>query len=82
MRVMENNDRAYLYRVQHGNPQRAEASWLTGPQRRRLKHKGSSPKTHSHNGLLMVQQDGTVRRQSCSRCSSAPRPRPAVGGTR
>lgn len=87
---MENNDRVYVYAARHGSVTGGHTdevalmksdSWLTPAQRRRVSHKGNSPKTHSHNGLVVVDGDD-VRRQPCPRCSPAPRPRQAVGGTR
>ena len=38
--------------------------YLTGPQRRRWKHKQNSPKTHSHTPV-----------QRCEQCKPAPKPR-------
>jgi hypothetical protein len=55
---------------------------LTPPQRRRMKHKKNSPKTHSHDGLVMVDADGKVRRQACTRCNPRGRQPRAVGGVR
>lgn len=69
--------REFKYEAQNGTPR------LTPKQGRRVRHKYGSRKTHSHEDLLMlVSEDGSVRRQRCSRCCPAGKPRAAVGGTR
>jgi hypothetical protein len=59
----------------------ADHSWLTPAERRRLRHKRNSRKTHSHEGLLVtLDEHGTPRLQPCSRCSPPKRKRQLVGG--
>jgi hypothetical protein len=83
---MENNDRVSFYAWQRGidtqeHPLDDSAPWLTPAQRRRVKHKDNSPKTHGHDGLLVVEGD-KVRRQPCQHCSPPARTPRRVGGTR
>lgn len=56
--------------------------WLTPNQRKRLEAKNHSRKTHSHFSLVIVAEDGTVRRQPCARCNPPRQQRRAVGGVR
>lgn len=72
---MENAERHDNY----GGPDKR----FTAAQRRRLKHKLNSRKTHSHAGLLVVvQEDGTVRRHPCERCNPPAKQVRTVGGVR
>lgn len=79
---METPDRITAYKDQRNSSYGRNTAYLTPRQKRRVQHKQFSRKTHSHDSLVTVQEDGTVRRSSCQRCSPRPKPKPAVGGTR
>lgn len=56
--------------------------WLTPAERRRMRRKNGSRKTHSHEGLLLTEvSEGNWRRSPCPKCSPVPRKLPRVGGT-
>ncbi len=71
---MDNIERMQLYRLIHRGPDEpttwSAAKKLTPAQRRRLRHKENSPKTHSHDSREVVElADGKVRLVPCWRCS-------------
>lgn len=96
---MNTEDRVYAYAsahpsVRHGHTDEVAltqawfagsqaAGWMTPAQRRRNRHKGNSPKTHSHEDLLVVVDgDGKARRLPCEKCNTPPRRVPRVGGVK
>jgi hypothetical protein len=84
---METRERLEAYADRHAGhgqavPLEIAGDWLTPRERRRIRHKANSRKTHSHDALLVtLDEDGTPRRQPCPRCSPPKRTQRRVGGT-